>query len=279
MRTGTVYTSYSATQFREEKYMAKALENALRVLEAVAEDPETPRPLGIIAARAGLNPATSAHILKTLAENGYVEQAGRKAGYTLGPAAHRLASRGPYRKDLVRRAEPAMARLTATTGETAVLAVLRGSRRVTLREVDGGAAVQVRTAVLREDDPWVSATGRVLVAGLADEALKDFLRAAGRPGARWPEACTAAGLAAALEEIRRQGFALVDRGEVTGLAFPVSERGRTVAALGVFLPTFRFASPNREKVLEALREAAAAAGIAVDAAAAGATRRRGDDRS
>jgi len=259
--------------------MAKALENALRVLEAVAEDPETPRPLGAIAGRAGLNPATSAHILKTLVAAGYVEQAGRGAGYTLGPAAHRLAARGPYRKDLVCRAEPAMARLTELTGETSVLAVLRGGRRVTLREVDGGAAVQVRAEVLREDDPWVSATGRVLVAGLAEDALGDFLRSAGRPGARWPEAATAAGLAAALEEIRRQGFALVDRGEVTGLAFPVTESGRTVAALGIFLPTFRFVAPHREAVIEALRAAAAAASPEGGAAEAGAGRKRGGDRS
>lgn len=245
--------------------MVKALERALRVLEAVAADPETPRPLGAIAARAGLNPATAAHILKTLLATGYAEQAGRKAGYTLGPAAHRLSARGPYRKDLVRRAEPAMAALAARLGETAVLAVLRAGRRVTLLEAEGGAAVQVRSDLLREDDPWVSATGRVLIAGLPEGELAALLRAAGRPGGRWPEAASAAGRRAALERVRRRGCALVERGEVTGAAFPVTEGGRTVAALGVFMPAFRFVAPHRRAVLDALRAAAAAASLAGDA--------------
>jgi DNA-binding IclR family transcriptional regulator len=260
-----VYISYRETTFLETKFMAKVLENALRVLESVAEDPETPRALSIIAAGAGLNPATCSHILKTLAENGYVEQAARKAGYTLGPNAYRLSARGPYRKDLVRRAEPGMLDLSRRLGESVLLSVLRFGRRVTLREVESGAPVTVHSELLREADPWVSATGRVLIAGLDASDLEDLLRIAGRPGSRWPEAASATGLAESLADIRRKGYAVVEGREVTGLAFPIREKNRTVAALGSFVPQFRFVSPHREAVTEALRKAAAAASTAESA--------------
>ncbi len=248
--------------------MIQSVSRAFRVLEIVAEQPETPRGLGTLATRAELNAATCAHILGTLVELGYVEQTAKKGGYILGPAAHALSAGGPYRKDLVRRVEPFMVELASQFGETAVLAVLRNNLRLTLREVEGASIVRIRADVLREDDPCLSATGRVLLAGLDDIALEGFLQSAGVPGRRWPEARTGAGLRRAMEDIRQQGFAVAKRGEVVGAAFPVVERGKTVAALGLFLPKFRFVSPHKEKVLEALRTAALASGVSAAMTAA-----------
>jgi DNA-binding IclR family transcriptional regulator len=236
--------------------MIQALVKALRVLEVVAEEPETARPLGLIAARCQLNSATCAHILRTLVETGYVEQAGRKLGYTLGPAAHRLAARGPYRKDLVSQAGAVMEQLAARLGETIILAVLRGGRRLTLHEIGGGGALQVRSDVVRADDPYVTATGRLLLAGLPKDELADFIRGAGLPGQRWPEAAGRAGLDGELARIRGEGLAIADRGEVIGVAFPIFKGERMAAALGLFLPAFRFAGTHREEVLSAMREAA-----------------------
>ncbi|HOX04760.1 MAG TPA: IclR family transcriptional regulator [Planctomycetota bacterium] len=253
--------------------MLEAVRKALKVLEAVAARPEAPTPLGTLADSAGLNPATCAHILASLVEAGYVEQAGRKQGYTLGPAAYALSAHGAYRRDLVRLAEPVMAGLAGSLGETVLLAALRGVRRLVLHEVEGGGLVRVRAEALRGDDPCETATGRVLLAALSGEELAAFLKAAGAPGRRWPEAATAAKLSEELARIRQAGHAVVDRGEVTGLAFPVSRGGRVVAALGLFLPTYRFTAARRPQLLAALGEAAQAIGakcqgLAVDRARA-----------
>ena len=242
--------------------MLEAVRKALSVLEAVAARPESPTPLGELAATCGLNPATCAHILATLVEAGYVEQLGRKQGYVLGPAAYALSAHGSYRRDLVRLAEPVMAGLAESLGETVLLAALRGTRRVVLHEVEGSSLVRVRAEALRGDDPYEMATGRVLLAALSEEELAAFLKAAGAPGRRWPEAATAGKLRAELARIREAGHAAVDRGEVTGLAFPVTRGERTVAALGLFLPTYRFTPERRPKVLAALGEAAAKIGAA-----------------
>ena len=97
--------------------MIGSLHKAFRVLELLADDQEQARPLGVIAARLGLNKATCAHVLKTLSELGYVEQLGPRQGYRLGPMAYALTRGRPYRRDLVAAAEPLMTELARQVGD------------------------------------------------------------------------------------------------------------------------------------------------------------------
>jgi DNA-binding IclR family transcriptional regulator len=241
--------------------MVQALERALKLLEVVAEDPGVPKALSQLALSVSLHPATCAHIMKTLVACGYVEQLGHKKGYTLGPAAYRLSARGPYRRDLVRRLEPLMKKLAQDLRETVVLAAMRDGRRITLHEIDGGADVQIRRGALQEDSLWQTAGGRVLIAGLPEDQLAVFINSTKIPAADWPEAATKEKLRKELERIRQEGLSLVHRGEIVGVARPIVENGRTIAALGVFLPAFRFVSPHREKTIEALGAAVSAASM------------------
>jgi DNA-binding IclR family transcriptional regulator len=241
-----------------------ALAKALAVLESVAEDPGAEKGLGEIAANAGLNKATCAHILKTLVETGYAEQDAPRCGYRLGPMAYRLARGGPYRRDLALKADPFLAELARETGETAVLAALRGGTRLVLGVAEGNQGIQVRSDILHHDDVYRTATGRVLLAHLSDEELASFVATKGLPGAAWPGARTKAGLRKVLARVRRSGEALNRREPgVVQVARPVREAGEVAAAIGLALPEMRFRGAHRRKVTAALEAAAGRIGAAL----------------
>ncbi|NLC56499.1 MAG: helix-turn-helix domain-containing protein [Armatimonadetes bacterium] len=235
----------------------QAIRRALDVLEILAREPDVPQPLGEIAAQAELNAATCARILQTLVAAGYVEQVAPRKGYLLGPMAYALGARGPYRKDLVRAAEPLLTALAQAVQETVLLAALRRGRRVLLCQVEGDQTVQVRSDRLQCYDPYQSATGRLLLAYLPEEELEEFLRQQGLPGAAWPEANTEADLREALARIAEAGHLIrVTEAHVVGIAYPVWSRNTVVAALGLYLPEHRFAGAHRERILSAMADTA-----------------------
>lgn len=239
--------------------MILAVQKALAALEALSAHTEVPISLGDIATQLGLQPSNCARILQTLVETGYAEQVGRKKGYILGPVAYALARHGPYRKDLVIAAEPFLAGLAAELRETASLAILRQGRRVLLSESDGGQEVQARSTPSQNYDPYTSAGGRLLLAHLAEAELAAFLASAGLPAKGvWPEVTSEAVLRRCLADIRAAGLAMREQPEVVGIAVPVLDGAGSCAALGVFLPTYRFVDRHRQAVLELTRRTAQA---------------------
>jgi len=240
--------------------MIKVLHKSFDILEGLAETPEQPQRLRQIAGRLGLHPATCANILKTLVDREYVEQVAPRQGYLLGSAVFGLCRRAPYRRDLVQAAERGMADLARAVNETVILVTLRQGRRFILSQVDGQQAVQVSPQTFSQGNVYDTATGRLLMAYAAPAALARIVRDLGPCGAAWPQAAAPEALAGALAAIRARGWAshATDSG-LTGLAAPVRGRaGTVVAALGLFLPTFRFKGPHRRAVSAGLRRAAAA---------------------
>ena len=236
--------------------MIQSIERACAILALLAEEPERPVFLAEIAGRLRLKPGTCANILKTLAALDYVEQTAARKGYILGPQPYRLARNGAYRKDLVQAAEPHLRALAVKTRETVLLATLRNGSRIILSQVSGNAVFQVRDRYLREENLYTTATGRLLLAYAADKDLSLILNQKGLPTrAQWPEAATEKTFQAERARIRKTGWALV-QGEAAGVGFPIREKGRVAASLGLFMPGFRL-TPARKTII--LKDLAAAA--------------------
>jgi IclR family KDG regulon transcriptional repressor len=246
--------------------MIQVLHRALDVLALLGRAPDQPVGLGEIARATGLNAATCARILRTLANEGYVEQEGRRQGYRLGPMAYALTARGPYRKDLVTCAEPAVRRLAETTGETALVAIIHRHIRYTLCHIGGAQDVQVRMDAVLSSDVYPTATGRLLLAHLPPAELEAFVSARGLPGAAdWPEAQTRPGLLSALAKLRTSDTVLANtQREVIGLARPIRAGVRVVAALGLYLPASRFSGSHKATILREMKTAAAATGARLE---------------
>jgi DNA-binding IclR family transcriptional regulator len=242
------------------KYTIQVLMRATSILEYLAQAPEADKALGEIASSVKLHTATCARILMTLVECGYAEQLGYKKGYRLGPMAYALSAKGPYRKDLVQAADPFVTRLASAIQENVVLATISQGLWIVLCEADGERSVQVsRDFLRRQADPWSTATGRTMIAGMTEQELDMFLARRGMPAPSvWPEVASGESLRAELAGIRRKGWVLCDYGESISVAFPVEQGGRVSASIGSHLPKFRFSSTHREAVMEGLRETAAA---------------------
>jgi len=238
--------------------MIQVLHRAFGILESAAADPGRPRALGEIARAAGLNKATCAHILKTLVATGYMEQIAPRKGYRLGPRAYALGGGRAYRPDLVAAAEPALADLAAETRETALLAVLRGDTRYTLCQVDGQRDVRVRAEPMAARNVYETATGRLLLAFSPVGDVDAFVAGRGLPGEAWPEVKSADDLGKALAAIRRRRRVVnVTPTHVAGIAAAVVAGGEVVAAVGLFLPDFRFKGPHRKAVIDGVERTAA----------------------
>ncbi|NIA22284.1 MAG: helix-turn-helix domain-containing protein [Anaerolineaceae bacterium] len=245
--------------------MILSLQKGLRILEFLAMTPERPWPLGKIASNLGLHKATCAHVLKTLVELNYAEQVARRKGYQLGPMAFFLTRKGPYRKGLMAVVEPLMAEFACEVREMVNLATLNQNVRFNLCQIDGtqGGQVNIETMVvynglLRASEVvYRMASGRLLLAHLSAEKLEAFIRSTGLPGKTWPEVKSKKGLYAALYHIRQTNMAIyfTDAGFVS-IACPVVEDDKVVAALGIFLPEYRFSGKHKEAILKGIKKTA-----------------------
>ena len=246
--------------------MIQVLHRALSILELLAVEPQKVHSLGEIAETFGLNRATCANILKTLAERDYVERLSRRRGYRLGPMAEQLRGARSLDQSIVSAARPVLRRLTGSLNETSLVGVLRGHTRVTLDSVQCDRDLQARSRQVR--NAYETASGRLLAAFLPADRLESFLQTAGLPSPEvWPGVDNRQALNRALARIRKTELATTKSPEhVVGLAVPVRRGDDVVASVSVYLPEIRFRASRRQEITAALR----AAGRAI----APATRRR-----
>lgn len=234
--------------------MIQVIHRAIDILEIISAEPEKPRSLGEIADSLGLNHGTCANIIKTLVSRKYLEQVGTKKGYVLGSKAYTLSGNDAYRKDLIETSAPEMERLTASTNENCLLAVLNGENRIVIHRISAEQELQVRTA--EEKHVYDSASGRLLLAMLYDADIERFIAKYGLPAEQiWKEAHTLEGLKEAIGKIRAEqcAFQVLPGRQVIGLAVAIQKNGKVVASLSLYLPEYRYMSMDKIALVEKLK--------------------------
>jgi IclR family transcriptional regulator, pca regulon regulatory protein len=209
-----------------------------------------------VARATGLPRATVTRLLGSLADEGAARRDG--GDWRLGPRVAELA-RG-LAPPLPERAGPVLEALAAELGETVMLAVPEGAAGArVVAEAAGPRMVGVGSWLGRTLEDPASGFVRLRLASLEPAARREALA-----GLRFtPHTPSTIGtpheLLAALEAIARAGHAeVVDEFEqgLAGLAVPLSEDGRLVGMLAVYLPTARLDDAMRSRALEGLRRAA-----------------------
>ena len=215
--------------------MARVLEKALDVLalfggRAEWAESEVARELEL--------PTSTAHrILRTLEGRGYLARTGG-GRYRLGPAAAALG-RGADGTDALR---PALARLAAETGETAVLGVAGGGGLLVVDRIESAAPLRLSLEVGAVVPLHAGATSRALLAHLPPADVERVL--AGPLPRLAPGTITdPVALRAELERVRARGYA-TSREETNagawGVAAPVlGPGGQARAVLAVVAPLAR----------------------------------------
>jgi IclR family pca regulon transcriptional regulator len=191
--------------------------------------------LSDVAARTGLTRAGARRILLTLQTLGYVQSDGRL--FQLTPRILDLGFAYLSSMPIWDLAEPMMEALADRVHESCSAAVLDGLDVVYVLRVHTHKIMSTNLGVGSRLPAFWTSMGRVLLAALPDDALRE--RLAAQPAQRFTQH-TAQGeeaLLARIAEAREQGWCLVNQELEEGLisiAAPIRNRaGQTVAALNI----------------------------------------------
>jgi DNA-binding IclR family transcriptional regulator len=214
-----------------------SLARAVRILETfTAEEPELT--VTEVARRSGLHVATASRIVGHLVEHGLLSR-GPDREVRVGIRMWELASRAAPTRSLREAAMPYLEDLHAVVGHHAQLAVLHGDEVIFLERLSARDAVVNYSQIAGRLPLHISSSGIVLLAyGSAD--LRERVLARPLEG-RTPASITdPERLRATLEQVRRQGYALLPghvHSDASGIAVPVRNAlGDVVAALSVIVP-------------------------------------------
>ncbi|HVE54221.1 MAG TPA: IclR family transcriptional regulator C-terminal domain-containing protein [Ramlibacter sp.] len=212
-----------------------------------------------VAGRTGLTRAGARRILLTLQALGYVESDGKL--FTLTPRILDLGFAYLSSMPMWNVAEPLMEALVEEVKESCSAAVLEGADIVYVLRVSTRKIMRNTLGIGSRLPAYCTSMGRMLLAGLPDEAIREMLRAAPLQARTRHTLTEAEGVLAKVQQARRQGWCLVNQELEEGLlsmAAPVTDRaGRIIAAINISGQVNRTsARVMQETMLAPLREAA-----------------------
>jgi DNA-binding IclR family transcriptional regulator len=240
----------------------QSLKRAVAVLRAVAQQRQ-PATTTEVAAAAALPRATTSRLLATLADAGLVDRPPGGSGWILGYEATRLGRAADPYGVLIRRAQAPLDELTARTGESSVLAVIREPLEIEIvSQVDAPNLLRATSWIGRRFGLHASVSGKLayarLEAGVRDALLRE------QPFDRYTEHTIVdrARFREEIETVRRDGHARsVDELELgltmIGVEVPSAAARSAIASVGIMGPTSRIL-PAIDRMLEEVRATARA---------------------
>jgi IclR family transcriptional regulator, KDG regulon repressor len=235
----------------------KSVAKVLDILEHVAASKQ-PVSVSDLARGTGFNVSTAFRLVQTLVARGYVEQQDGQRSYVLGTRLYQLASAYLQGSDLATLARPHLEALRDEVGETVYLVIFSQGEIVQLCKADGPHVVSASIRSSEREPAYCTATGKVLLSGLSDEAFRSYLAAVKLTPYTAQTITSRAKLEREIESVRAEGFAL-DLEEYAEnlccLSVPVRHPhgGEITAAISVAMPKLRFKRsgvPRWRKLLE-----------------------------
>jgi DNA-binding IclR family transcriptional regulator len=228
----------------------RALQRVIGILETVAEVRE-PATASVVAERLSLSLSTTARLMRTLSDEELLERNG--AGYTLGTRFLALLSTARQPDTLSEIALPAMQTLRDQTGETVSLHVRRADQRVCVGVAESEQAVRRVVPAGFSVPLHQGATGEVLLAGLTDLELEQYVETLQLSPKHTRE------LLRRVSSTRAEGWSIgIERwlSGLSGIATGVFRQSELVAAMTVSGPASRWDEAAMRRHLPALLAAA-----------------------
>lgn len=245
------------------KTQSDSVKSVIKVLDILEHLGSSQRAVSVSAlARAtGLNVSTSFRLLQTLMGRGYVAQERDNRGYQLGPRFFQMGSAYLQGSDLAAIARPHLEALRDAVGETAYIVIFSQGEIVQLGKADGKQAVSATIRSMVREPAYCTATGKVLLSGLAADELDKYVERV-QMQAFTPQTVTSKTLLRReIAKVREKGYAVDDEEYVPNLcclSVPVRDahRGASVAAISIAMPKMRFKKTLVTRWCEQLRERA-----------------------
>jgi IclR family KDG regulon transcriptional repressor len=190
----------------ESRYLLCSLERTLQLLNCFSyEHPEW----GVteLAKKLGMNKSTVHRMLSTLETHGAVEKKGDHR-YSVGVRLFELGNVYRASADLVGISQPLLERLSHQIRSTVRLSKLKEGMVRDILRVEFVEPTQVQPARPARRAATNSAAGKVLLSGMSEAALGDFVRQYGMPPHTIHLVSNPESLREELQEIRVQGYAL-----------------------------------------------------------------------
>jgi DNA-binding IclR family transcriptional regulator len=244
---------------RDEESGSRSVRRAIAIFELMRE--RGPVTIAEIIDRLGIPKSTAYDLVNTLSQAGYVAPDGKSRGIFLGHKLFELGMAYRSQVDLLKEGAPIVEALRDATGETVQLSVLDGPWMLVLLKEEGVKPLRIISQVgSRVPVNWAAA-GRLLVSDLDAAQLRQFLTDTVRQSPTGRANMDIESLVAEIRDYRARGVAteINEANEHAGcVAAPVIDaRGRCIAAISVAAPEQRLDQNNRERLIAAVRHAAA----------------------
>lgn len=240
----------------KSRYNIEALTRGLEILSLFSAE-RSSLSLSQIVELLQLNKSTTYRVLSTLESAGYLEQDKATRYYRPGLKVLQLGFTAIHTLELRQIARPYLERLSQELGETISLATLDGFRTIYVDRIRNQTIVGVVLGVGSSLPAHCTALGKVLLAGLPEDELKQLLSDQ-ELNPYTPKTLTKKkSLLAELQKVRLQGYAISDEELTTGLravAAPVRDLSkRTIAAVNVTGTTLRITQERlKDEIIPAL---------------------------
>ena len=236
--------------------MIQVIHRALDIIEFIAKDPKKRFGLSEISESLELNKGTCANIIKTLVNRGYLDQSGKKQGYTLGSGAYYLTGNYSNKKELLQVSREPMKELQRKLNECCILAIIKENMRYTLHKESSTQELQVITKN-EEKNVYLTATGRMILACMDQQEQELFIQKYGLPDEMWEGVGNKDELIKELDKIKEKQLAIhFDGAHVVGVGTPVYKNDKVIASLGIYLPEVRFNYKLQELIFEEISNTA-----------------------
>ena len=188
----------------------QSVEKVLQIIEIMAHERQ-PMRLQDVAAGCGMPASTVLRMLNTLLVYGYVNQDPHSLRYSLSLKFAQIGSRVCEQVSLRDIVHPLLAELSRECREASCLAIEEDMEVVYTDVVDGpDSMLKIMQRIGKRAPMHSTGIGKLLLLNYSEEQLDEYIAAKGLPALTPNTLVTKQALAAKLEEIRGQGYALDD---------------------------------------------------------------------
>jgi DNA-binding IclR family transcriptional regulator len=240
-------------------YSIQSVSHALDILESFTK---TEDELGVteLSKRLGLHKNNVFRLLATLEHRGYIEQNPATENYRLGAKTLQIGSIFIEQRECRRQARPILENLMTASGETAVVAVLRGNKVIYMDSVETDKTVRAVSRIGALLPAHCTSVGKVQLAELSSADIERLYPDQALPALTDRSIKTRDALVAQLKRIAEQGYAVENEEvetDVRSVSVAVKDYSKKViAAIGITAPVSRLTDDRLEKggVISLLQE-------------------------
>ncbi|MGY2167725.1 IclR family transcriptional regulator [Pseudomonas gingeri] len=241
-----------------------AVSRLFAVLRSLGQTPENGERVTQLAENIGLSQPTTHRLLRSLMEEGMVEQDGRSKRYRLSLEFFALAARAGQSGNLRELVRPALLRLSASLGDSLFLLARSGFDAICLDRSEGPFPIRTFTGDIGGRVALGVGQGSLAILAFLPEDERETVIRYNLPRLRDFHLYDEVFLRSEVENVRKLGYAGRNTGVLQGMAgvaVPILDReGRAVAALSVATISDRLGPDRLPTVVELLKREAAVIG-------------------